>query len=181
MAITPKIKYGFTLASGPDNLKSYPEGSSQRFHKGDLVKLSANKVVSMGSANPYTANSTAVESGIMGVAARDANNDTANADCDVHVICQEQTWEAHVQAGKKPSTATKLQQGDGCKLAFKAATNYTISNGTTTTTTTVAAWYVKSTANTGTKGVRIVKHIPEEEGIKGGKVLVRFLSAAAQE
>jgi hypothetical protein len=176
-AVTPKFKFGFVLKDGPTNIRNFSEGSTQAFNKGDIVKMSSGKVVQFTTPSDSTKTTTGIESGIIGVAAKDATG-TANSLIPVYVITPEQVWEVHAQPGKKPSTKATYDEGKNVKLAYKAVTTYTLSNGTTTSTTTVGAWYAQSTTGSAGKGVVIVGYRRGDEGIKGGRMLVRFTSHA---
>jgi len=175
--VTPKFKFGFVLRDGPNNIQLLSEGSTQSFNRGDIVKMSSGKVVQFTTPSNSTKTTTGIETGIIGVAARDATG-TANTLIPVYIITPEQLWEVHAQPGKKPSTKATYDEGKNVKLAYKAVTTYTLSNGTTTTTTTVGAWYAQSTAATGGAGVVIEKYRRGDEGIKGGRMLIRFTSHA---
>ena len=187
-AATPKFHFGFTLVEGPSAIIEVPEANSQRFKRGDLVKMSSGKVAQF--ANPFTTGTTTISAGIFGVAAADGKNNTANAYTPVHIIKPEQIWKVHSKKGIKPSTKATLDEGKSVKLLFQVVTNYTISNGTTSYTTTVAGWQAGTTAVqtlgsnvTGVqayRGVRVIGYPDRVGGTKGGQILVSFNAGAVQ-
>ena len=188
-AVTPKFHFGFTLAEGPSNIVEVPEAASQRFKRGDLVKLSSGKVAQF--ANPFTTGTTTVSAGIFGVAAKDAVNNTLNAYTPVHRIVPEQIWKVHCLKGVKPSTKATLDEGKSVKLKFLVSSSYTISDGNSNTTQlTVAGWMAVTTAVqtlgsnlTGVqayRGVRVVGYPDRVGGTKGGIILVNFNTGAIQ-
>lgn len=175
-AVTPKFKFGFQLKSGNSNVRFFSEASTQSFNDGDLVAVNTAGKVAQFTTPSNSTKTTSVSSGILGVAAKDASG-TAGTRIPVYIITPEQEWEVHGAPSKKPSTATLFDEGDLVKLAYKAVTNYTLSNGTTSMTTTVGAWYAKHSAATN-NGAVVVAYRRGEEGTKGGRLIVRFTSAA---
>lgn len=178
MAVIPKFKFGFVLREGNPNVRLYEEhGTTQTFNKGDLVVLSSGGDVCHKVKASTTTTTTAISTGIIGVAGKDATG-TDNSLIPVYVISPEQVWEVHAAPSVKPNTAAYLDKGDLVKLAYKAVTNYTLSNGTTSMTTDVGAWYAKNSAAGAGTGAVVVGVRRGEEGTKGGRLLVKFTSHA---
>jgi hypothetical protein len=66
------------------------------------------------------------------------------------------------------------------KLQYSASASYTLSDGDSNTVkTTVGAWFAKSSAGAAGKGAVITRYYTGDEGTKGGRMLVRFGSLAA--
>ena len=176
-AVTPKFRFGFVLRDGPPNVEQFEEAATQTFIKGDPVSIATGALTQF--TTPYsTAATSAIETGILGIAAADASG-TTGALCPVYVISPAQLWEAHCKKGVKPSTIATYYEGTNCKLNYLASTAYTLSDGNSNTITTdVAAWYIESAAASAGGGVVIMKYRRGEEGTKGGRMLVRFTSHA---
>jgi hypothetical protein len=177
-AVTPKFKFGFVLREGDPNVRLFSEGSTQAFNKGDPVSLASGKLTQF--TTPSTTGATSkISVGIIGIAADDASG-TANTKIPVYVISPEQVWEVHSKKGVKPSTKATYDEGKNVKINYLASTAYTLSDGDSNTITTdVGAWYASSSAASAGGGVIIMEYRRGEEGTKGGRMLVRFASHAA--
>ncbi len=108
---------GFRLAYGNAESKIYPEGSSQSYKAGDLVKLSSGKV-KIASA----------DTDIWGVAGKNATTSTS-ADAPVYIISPDQVWMAEID-----TTSATTQVGNDYGLNIGTAGSMSVDSSDTSTT-----------------------------------------------
>ena len=164
-----KRRFRLDLKSGKDNIREFPEKASQAFKRGQLLKVSGS---TPGSAALATTTTTAIASGILGVAAKDGQNSATPAnEVPVYVVTPEQVWELHVKSGKKPTSAYTI--GANYKIALTSTASFVMTPEDKSSTTKVSvAGPVLSTATSAAKGAVLVGY--RAGGKKGSKVLVRF-------
>ena len=142
----------FKLVDGPENLREFPEGSTQAFLAGDLVFMSSDALVICTGASQGAA-------GILGVAAKDASG-TAGTMIPVYVATPEQVWRAYPAATKKPTAN------------FDRGVDYKIGQASAGAAALGAA---------GTDAVVVSFNVGMSDGTSAGDpILIRFDQAACQ-
>lgn len=165
-------QFRLVLKSGPDNIRKFPEGGTQTFKRGELVKLSGTKTAV--TVTVVTTNAS-ISDGILGVAAKKGQNTTTPPDkAEVYVVTPEQVWELHAAANKKPNTNYTL--GHNYKVLQVPNTSFTMTREVEAASTTVSMRgpVLGTTDATNTKGLVLVGYNDATKGKKGQKVLVRF-------
>ncbi len=146
-----KLSTPTTISGNSPQLRYYPEANSQTFKSGEVVYLVSGKVTACASATPTQ---------ILGIAAEDANNNSASADIGVWVANADTLFEGNMSNGSQAGAASSTAY-----VGLRKALDYDSTNHK----------YYISTSGTSPR-VTIIDNSPRDTvGDTGGRVLFQFM------